>query len=282
MAMIDVSISIVSWNVREQLRLCLQSIQHYTSGCSYEIIVVDNASHDGSADMVEHDFPQIKLIRNSTNRGFGAANNQAVAMAQGRTILFLNDDCQFTSNILPQLPSILQNNTTVGLVGIKLLNPDGSIQPQVRAMPTILDQTIIQLKLHHFFPGLIKRYLMTDFDYQQSQVVPQVMGAFMYMPLSLAKAYGPFDEAFFVWFEEVDLQKRLQADGFEVWYEASLQCVHAQGQSFQQLRRPSAQRLFNRSLRSYMRKHHGQLAYLWFLILHPCSMMLAYVAQLVR
>jgi len=163
-----------------------------------------------------------------------------------------------------------------------LLNTDGSIQPQIRAWPTVADQTVIQLKLHHVFPELVQRYYKTDFDYTQSATVPQVMGAFMYMALAVAKHYGPFDEAYFIWFEEVDLQKRLQADGLTVWYEASLSCVHAKGQSFQQLRRPAAQRLFNRSLRIYMKKHHGWLAYLWFLGLHPMSLLLAYVAQVVR
>ncbi|EKD78510.1 MAG: hypothetical protein ACD_41C00337G0014 [uncultured bacterium] len=280
--MIDVSISIVSWNVRDQLRTCLQSIQQYTTGLTYEIIVVDNASADGSADMVAKDFPDIRLIRNATNRGFGVANNQAVAIAQGQDILFLNDDCQFTTNILPSLQTILRNTPNVGMVGIKLLNTDGSTQPQIRAWPKVSDQTVIQLKLHHVFPKLVQRYHLTDFDYTVSAAVPQVMGAFMYMSLAIAKQYGPFDEAYFAWFEEVDLQKRLQADGLTVWYEASVSCQHARGQSFKQLRRPAAQRIFNRSLRTYMKKHHGWLAYLWFLGLHPISLLLAYVAQVVQ
>lgn len=280
--MVDVSVIIVSWNVREQLRACLQSIIQYSSGVTYEVIVIDNASHDGSADMVVTDFPQVHLIRNNSNRGFGAANNQAIQIAQGQDVLFLNDDCQFTEHILPRLQSIIRSQAKLGMVGIKLLNVDGSVQQQVRAWPTVLDQTVIQLKLHHLFPKLVNRYLLPDFDYSTAQRVPQVMGAFMYMSLAVAKQYGPFDEAYFAWFEEVDLQKRLQADGLTVWYEASLSCMHAKGQSFQQLRRSTAQRIFNRSLRIYMRKHYGALAYLWFLGLHPISMTLAYGAQMVR
>lgn len=279
--MVDVSIIIISWNVRDQLRQCLQSIQQHTTGCRYEIIVVDNASADGSADMVATEFPAVQLIRNATNRGFGAANNQAVAIAQGRDILFLNDDCQLLNNILPKLHTVLQE-PKVGMVGVKLFNVDGSVQSQIRAWPRVLDQTVIQLKLHHVFPSLVKRYVMSEFDYGTSAAVPQVMGAFMYMALDVAKRYGPFDEDFFAWFEEVDLQKRLQQDGLVVWYEASLSCIHAKGQSFKQLRRPAAQRIFNRSLRTYMKKHHGWLAYLWFLTLHPSSMFLAYAAQMVR
>lgn len=280
--MVDVSIIIISWNVRDQLRQCLQSIQQHTTGCRYEIIVVDNASVDGSADMVATEFPAVQLIRNATNRGFGAANNQAVAIAQGQALLCLNDDCQFTENILPRLHALLAEHPDYGMIGVKLLNVDGTVQSQIRDWPRVADQTVIQLKLHHALPGLVNRYLLPNFDYTTSQAVPQVMGAFMYMSTAVAKQYGPFDEAFFAWFEEVDLQKRMQQDGLVVWYEASLSCIHAKGQSFKQLRRPAAQRIFNRSLRTYMKKHHGWLAYLWFLTLHPSSMFLAYAAQMVR
>ncbi|MBI4406957.1 MAG: glycosyltransferase family 2 protein [Candidatus Kerfeldbacteria bacterium] len=280
--MVDVSIIIVSWNVREQLRACLQSIQTHSAGVICEVIVVDNASHDESADMVAKDFPAVRLIRNDKNLGFGAANNQGVKLAQGECVLFLNDDCELTGNIFPALVGLFQSKQKLGMVGVKLLNRDGSNQPSVRAWPGVLNQTVIQLKLHHLFPRLVNRYLMTDFNYSTAAAVPQVMGAFMCMPLSLAKQYGPFDEDFFVWFEEIDLQLRLQRDGYVVWYEPSLVCIHAKGQSFQQLARPNAQRLFNRSLRTYMRKHHGVLAYLWFLSLHPISMILAYGAQMVR
>lgn len=277
-----VSIIIVSWNVREQLRTCLQSIQQHCAADT-EVFVVDNASHDGSADMVMTDFPLVSLIRNNTNRGFGAANNQALELATGDYVLFLNDDCQFTGNILPSLiEQFKAPDTKLGMVGVKLLNADHTIQPSVRAWPGILDQTVIQLKLHHLFPGLVNRYLMTNFNYEQSVEVPQVMGAFMFMPLALAKQYGGFDHDYFVWFEEVDLQRRLQLDGYTVWYEAGVNCIHAKGQSFQQVARPAAQRMFNTSLRTYMRKHKGLLAYLWFLFLHPISMGLAYAHHYVQ
>jgi GT2 family glycosyltransferase len=280
--MMKISIIIVSWNVREQLRACLQSIQQYCTGLAVETWVVDNASHDGSAQMVASDFPHVKLIANTTNRGFGAANNQALVQASGDYVLFLNDDCSFQSDILPRLVQLFIEQPKLGMVGVHLLNSDGSNQPSVRAWPRVLDQTLIQLKLHHLFPKLINRYVMTEFDYSHSQAVPQVMGAFMFMPLALAKQYGGFDPEYFVWFEEVDLQRRLQRDGYCVWYEASVSCVHAKGQSFQQLARPAAQRMFNRSLRTYMRKQVNVLAYAWFLLLHPVSMLLAYGAQIFR
>ncbi len=272
-----ISIIIVSWNVRDQLRTCLQSIQQYCAADT-EVFVVDNASKDHSAEMVAKEFPDVQLIANNTNRGFGAANNQALELATGEYVLFLNDDCVFTGDVLPTLAAQFQD-PKLGMLGVHLLNTDGSTQESVRAWPGILDQTVIQLKLHHVFPNLIKRYLMTDFDYTQSANVPQVMGAFMFMPMELAKQYGGFDEDYFVWFEEVDLQRRLQQDDYMVRYEASVTCIHAKGQSFQQVARPAAQRMFNRSLRTYMRKHHGWLAYLWFLSLHPVSMGLAYLNQ---
>ncbi|MFA6474626.1 MAG: glycosyltransferase family 2 protein [Patescibacteria group bacterium] len=281
--MIDISIIIVSWNVRAQLRSCLHSIAQYTTDCNYEIFVVDNNSADGSADMVAQDFPQVHLLRNPDNKGFGAANNQALIQAQGEYVLFLNDDCELVSNIFPDLLKLFKTSQAkLGMVGVKLLNRDGSIQPTVRAWPRVSDQTVIQLKLHHLFPHLVDKYLMIDFDYTKPACVPQVMGAFMFMPTVLAKHYGGFDKDYFAWFEEVDLQRKLQLDGYVVRYEPSLTCIHAKGQSFKQLARPTAQRIFNHSLQTYMRKHNGVLAYLWFITLHPVSMFLAYANQVVR
>ncbi len=279
----QLSIIIVSWNVRDQLRRCLQSIYQYTANVSFEVWVVDNASADASADMVANEFPQVKLIRNSTNRGFGAANNQAYQQASGDYILFLNDDTEISDNIFFKLLEHFSTlPTTVAMLGCTLINPDQSIQPSVRRWPTWQDQTAILLKLHHLWPRLVARYACEDFDYQREQPVDQIMGAFMLARRSALVKVGVFDEDYFVWFEEVDLQKRLWQAGYEVWYTPVVKCLHRRGQSFAQLRRPAAQAMFNRSLRTYFRKHHSGLAYGWISLLTPISLLLAYVHQLVR
>lgn len=279
----QLSIIIVSWNVREHLRHCLQSVYQYTLDISFEVWVVDNASSDGSADMVAESFPSVKLIRNNTNRGFGAANNQAFHQATGEYVLFLNDDTEIKDNIFYTLVQKYANlPSTIGLIGCRLLNPDGSLQPSVRRLPTWFDQTVILLKLHHLWPDLLDHYAWVGFNYEREQIVDQVMGAFMLSPRTLLQRLQSFDEHFFVWFEEVDLQRRMQQQGFDVLYTPSVSCIHVKGQSFAQLRRPAAQRLFNRSLRYYFKKHESVLAYLWILAMQPISLALAYVSQLVQ
>lgn len=279
----QLSIIIVSWNVREHLQRCLASVYQYTRDISFEVFVVDNASTDGSADMVATEFPQVKLTRNTTNRGFGAANNQAFQQAIGKYVLFLNDDTEIKDNIFYTLVQKYEQTTErVGMMGCRLLNSDGSLQPSVRRFPTWRDQSVILLKLHHIWPHLIERYSCAQFDYTNEQTVDQVMGAFMLSPRILLQQLGAFDEGFFVWFEEVDLQRRIQQLGYSVLYTPVVSCIHVKGQSFVQLRRPKAQGMFNRSMRYYFKKHHSSLAYWWIAALQPISLLLAYVTQLVQ
>ena len=280
---VDLSIIIVSWNVRDHLDNCLRSIFEHTTGIGLEVFVVDNDSHDGSADMVESKYPQATLIRNAENRGFGAANNQAVHQATGRYILYLNDDTYIESNIFKQLVDKFDvADPTVGMIGCELRNPDGSNQPSVRAFPTVFDQTMISLKLHILFPFLVRRYMQTSFNYHKEQTVDQVMGAFMMQPRSVVDEVGMFDEDFFTWFEEVDLQHRLRKAGYSVLYTPDVHCTHVKGASFSQWRRPKAQRMFNKSMRTYFKKNHSWLAHAWISAIQPLSIALAYVVQIIR
>lgn len=283
----DLSIIIVSWNVKDHLRNCIQSIYRYTTNITFEVFVVDNASADGSADMIEQEFPSVRLIRNAENRGFGAANNQAASQAIGEYILFLNDDTEIHSNIFTPLLTRARavgdaSSDKLGMLGCQLRNPDGTIQESVRAYPTVMDQTIILLKLHHIFPSLVQHYMQSDFDYTSEQSVDQVMGAFMLSSKSVLDKVGYFDEGFFAWFEEVDLQQRIKAAGYSIIYTPLAQCTHVKGASFYQLRKPRAQRMFNASMRYYFKKQHSVFAYLWITAIQPLSVGLAYVAQIFR
>lgn len=283
---IELSIIVVSWNVHDYLKACLQSLFTQTKDVRFEVLVVDNASNDGSADMVAKEFPDVTLIHNYHNRGFGMANNQALTKVKGEYILFLNDDTEIHGNIfhslLTQYKDMVSHGQPVGMLGCQLRNPDNSIQPSVRAFPTVFDQTVILLKLHHVFPGLVSGYHQTHFDYTKEQTVDQVMGAFMFTTKSIIDEVGNFDSAFFNWFEEVDLQRRMYQAGYDVVYTPSVHCTHVKGASFTQLRKPEAQRIFNKSMRYYFRKHHSFAAYVWISIFQPISILLSYALQMVR
>ncbi len=143
------SIIIVSWNVRDLLQKCLESIFKYTQNIDFEVIVVDNASKDGSVMMVEEKFPKVELIANQKNLGFAKANNQGIDKAQGKYILVLNGDTELIDSSLEKLVDLMEENKEWPILGCKLLNSDKSLQESVRRFPKFFDQFLILLKLHH-------------------------------------------------------------------------------------------------------------------------------------
>lgn len=248
-----ISIIIVSWNVKDLLRKCLHSIEAFANDA--EVIVVDNASNDGSVEMIQKEFPNVKLVANTHNVGFAKANNQGVEIATGEYVLFLNPDTELHPESLSKSLEAIKNNPKIGILGCQLHNPDGTIQPSVRRFPTVETILALALKLGKVFPDLqvLKKYLAADFDYSKSQVVDQVMGAFMLLrPNVIAKPI--FDERYFIWFEEVDLCRRVKAAGYDVYYFADAAITHHGGQSFAQQPVVAKQWLFFKSAAQYLWK----------------------------
>lgn len=251
------SIIIVSWNVCDLLDKCLASIYRYQDNLSLEIFVVDNASGDKTIEMITKKYPQVILIKNKKNIGFAKANNQAIKKATGDYILFLNPDTEIISDALGKAVKFMVENKNCGLLGVKLLNSDGSIQPSVRLFPTIVPIALILLKAPKFFKKIpaIDRYLMKDFDYNKNQEVDQVMGAFMLTKKEVLKKAGEFDERFFIWFEEVDYCRRVWQVGYSVCYNCEIRIVHYGGQSFSKQQLISKQWRFFVSAFKYFLKH---------------------------
>lgn len=260
----DISIIIVSWNTRELLKKCLASIYANTQGASFEIFVVDNGSRDGTVEMARREFTNVTVIANEANRGFADANNQGIKRALGRYILLLNPDTELKSDALSRMAEWMDTKPSCGIAGCHLLNADLSHQNSVRRFPGVSDQTIILLKLHHLFPRIppIQSYLADDFDYEKESPVDQVMGAFFMIRREVIKKIGTLDERnFFNWFEEVDFCRRAREAGYEIWYTPVAEIIHHYGQSFKQVMQFAKQRMWNRSLRRYFRKHHSVIAY---------------------
>src|SRR3989339_35384 len=279
----DLSVIILNWKVRELLRRCLASIFEQTAGLSFEVIVVDNNSGDGSAEMVRREFPQVRLIENSSNVGFAAGNNPGIAAAKGEFILLLNPDTELRGNALFGMVRVMRDQPDLGVLGPRLLNPDGSLQESVRAFPGLVDQAMIMLKLHRLFPDCasLRRYLCADFDYSVTADVDQVMGAAFLTRRSVLDQIGSLDEDYFIWFEEVDFCRRVQMAGLRVGYTPEAEVVHHGGESFAQKMGPIKQRFWNTSLRTYMRKHGNLLSRLVVSLLHPVSMLLSWVIYLI-
>lgn len=250
----DISVIIVNWNTRQLLADCLRSLPE---AGSYEVIVVDNGSTDGSVAMVAEQFPHVVVIANRANTGYAHANNQGLERATGRHLLLLNSDTRLSPTTLSTIVNYLDNHPLVGVAGCQLRNPDGTIQPSVRRLPTLWDQAIILTKLPNFFPGLISHHLMADFDYHHEAIVEQVMGSCLAIRRPVLTKVGLLDEHFWSWFEDVDYCKRVNDAGWQVAYTPTTFITHLKGQSFDQHRPLAKQKIWIKSLLWYMRKHHG-------------------------
>jgi len=276
----NLSIIIVNWNVRDLLKKCLESIYRETKDISFEVFVIDNASSDGSAEIVRENFPEVKLIVNAKNEGFAKANNQGIKESGGEYILLLNPDTEIFSNVFLKMIEVFKEDKKLGILGPKLLNPDKSLQSSIRRFPTLFSQTLILLKIHHLLPDLktFKKYFARDFDYSREQSVDQVMGACFMVKRRMLEQIGFLDKKFYIWFEEVDYCKRAKKAGWNIAYTPNAEVIHYGGRSFQQKLSLEKQKMFNKSLRYYFRKHHGFLSWLWLLLINPKSLALAWLA----
>ncbi|MFH1890372.1 MAG: glycosyltransferase family 2 protein [Candidatus Kuenenbacteria bacterium] len=277
------SIIIVSWNVREYLKKCLESIFKHTQDIDFEVIVVDNASKDNSAEMVQDKFPEANLIANKKNLGFARANNQGIGKAQGKYILILNDDTELIDNSLKKLIDLMEKNQEWAIAGCRLLNSGRSLQKSVRRFPKFFDQFLILVKLHHlpFFKKYLNNYLAKDFDYTRTQQVDQIMGAFMMVRKSVFEKIGKFDEKYFYWFEEVDLCKRAVDAGLKVFYTPQVSMIHHGGVSFCQVNWHK-QIIWNHSVCRYFWKHSKKCEWLILWFLGPVSVLLAILSGLFK
>jgi GT2 family glycosyltransferase len=262
----DVSVIIVSFNTREVLRQCLASVVEDAGGLVAEIIVVDNASTDGSPEMVERDFPQVVLLRSTINLGFAEGNNYALRHARGRYFVLLNSDAFFVPGSLVRAIDHMDRNPSIGLGGCRLIGRDGASQPSSRCFHSILGDAIVLTGLAAKFPRskFFGRFDRTWADENQPAQVDWVPGAFTILRPSALERVGYFDPVFFLYYEEVDLCLRMKRAGIPVWYWPDIVVVHIGGESSRQLTElefsPMASQVVLWRMRStllYYRKHHG-------------------------
>jgi len=254
------SIIIVNWNTKNVLRRCLDSIRKNLPIHSHEVIVVDNDSKDGSAEMVSSEFPEVTLLRSSKNLGYAAGNNLAFAQASGDWLLTLNPDTEFVDGSLDIAVDCLASSSDCGALGAKQILPDGSVQKSVRGFPTYLGLLGEIGPLRRVFNS----YRLDGFDYEEIQEAPQPMGTFLLFRRTALEAVGdprkPFDEGFPIFFNEVDLLYRLNQAGWKCLYHPKVRIWHVGGESTKQVRSSMIWESY-RSLVRYMRKHHGTIAY---------------------
>jgi len=262
--MADLTVIVVSWNVRDLLRRCLASLSASPSAASprieIEIIVVDNASADGSADMVRAEFPQVRLIANDENRGFTAANNQGLAASQGRHLLLLNPDTEIVGDALATMVGYMDAHPRIGALGPQLRYPDGRLQPSRRRFPTFATALVESTVIQQWWPDnrLLQRYYMADTPDDAVQPADWLVGACLLVRRQAYEQIGGLDEGFFMYSEELDWCKRLKDAGWEVVYLPTATIIHHEGKSSEQVA-PARHIYFQSSKVRYFRLHHGPL-----------------------
>jgi GT2 family glycosyltransferase len=267
----DVSIVIVSFNTRDTLRESLQSIDRETGGIRLEVLVVDNGSKDRSQEMLEREFPHVRLILSAENLGFGVGNNLAIEAARGRYIVLLNSDAFLCRGALEAAVERIARSPQVGLAGGRLMGRDFSWQPSARMFPNVITDAFVLTGLAAKFPKsrIFGRCDRTWADPAQASEVDWVPGAFSIIRAEVLRKVGLFDPRFFLYAEEVDLCRRIKKAGYEIWYWPEVRVIHIGGESSRRIDgtniSQAGQQIVRWRMRStllYYRKHHGSIVWL--------------------
>jgi GT2 family glycosyltransferase len=267
----DISIIVISFNTEAILRKCIQRLAEATSGIECETIVIDNNSRDGSAEMVNNEFPDVCLVRSPVNLGFAAANNLAITLARGRYYVLLNSDAFVSPTAIRHVFENMESDPSTGVGGGRLVGTDGGWQPSSRLFPSVLNKALSFTGLAARFPrsrffGRFDRTWVDPLNVDEPDWVP---GAFAIIRREAVDRAGMFDESFFLYYEEVDLCRRIKAAGYKVKYWPGAVVEHIGGESSRtqeglNLSGAGAQLTLWR-LRSeflFYRKHHGSVALL--------------------
>lgn len=258
----EVSVVVVNWNTQDILRDCLRSIYEQGGEIDLEVIVVDNASTDGSVEMVKKDFPQITLIENSQNRGFAAANNQGIAISKERYVLLLNSDTVVLDNAIAKTAAFADSHPEAAVVGCRVLNPDRTLQPTCFMFPSILNMLLSSTYLYKLFPKskFFGRERMTWWNRNDIREVDVVTGCFMLVRQDAIKKVGSMDEQFFMYGEETDWCYRFKQAGWKILFTPFAEIIHLGGQSAKKKAVTMIVQI-RKSILQFMKKHHGPLVY---------------------
>jgi len=246
---------IVSWRTRDFLRACLRSLVGRPELA--QIIVVDNASQDGTAEMVRREFPAATLIVNEHNQGYAAASNQALQASRAPFLLLLNPDTQVQQGALAVLLEVFSEDPGAGAVAPQLLFPDRSLQHSCRSFPEPAPLLYHALGLSRLFPRspIFARYRMTYWDHNTRREVDQPMASALALRRAALEQVGPLDEDFPLYFNDVDLCYRLRQAGWRIIFEPRAKVIHHYGQSTRQVR-PAAVIESHRGLIRFYQKHY--------------------------
>lgn len=267
----DLSIIIVSWNTKKYMEEVLTSLTTIDGNLSAEIIVVDNASADGTPDMIRAQFPDVKLIETGANLGFAKGNNVGIQEATGRYICLINSDVNVPSDCLDKMHAYMEQNPSIGLLGPGMMRPDGKVYRSGMRFPTLWNLFVRALFLDSVFKtGIFGGYLMKDFRFDQTRDIDVLNGWLWMARREALEQVGPLDGRFFMYAEDVDWCKRFHLAGWRVVFFSEASAVHYGGASA-----ASARSRFNvemqRANLQYWKKYHGSVSLFFYLMISCLS-----------
>ncbi|MEO0480512.1 MAG: glycosyltransferase family 2 protein [Planctomycetota bacterium] len=260
---IDLSIVVLSWNTKDLTLACLESLFAEEPNFHREVIVVDNGSKDGSADAIAERFPEARLFRNEVNQGYSGGNNQGAREARGQFLCLLNSDTEVRPGALDRLVAWLRDNPNYGMAAPRLVYPDGRVQPACMRYPSLATALIFDSVLAKFWPGswVESRYQMKDFDHLTSRDVQQPPGACCVTATEEYRALGGLDEDLWLFFNDVDLCRKLTKRSRKIRYVAESEVLHHEGASTKGF--ADFVVMWHRNRLHYYRKHFGGWSLPW-------------------
>ncbi len=264
----DLSIIIVNYNVKEFLQNLLSSIEKASQNINCEVIVVDNASDDGSVELLKEKYPDVKKIFNPVNLGFSKANNLGMKLSTGKYILLLNPDTIISEDTFETMINFFRANSEVGLAGCKILNPDGTLQLACRrSFPGPWTSFCKVTGLSTLFPKskLFARYNLTYLDENQSYEVDAISGSFMMIRKDVYEKIGGLDETFFMYGEDLDWCYRVQKAGYKVYYVHSTRIIHYKGESTKRSSLDETKVFYN-AMHLFVKKHFASSLIVEFIL----------------
>lgn len=277
---LDLSILICSWNTIDDLRLCLGSLESVRSEANFEVIVVDNNSADNSADMVDTEFPWVRLYRMAENLGFCGGNNFALTNRKAKNAMLLNSDTIVHQHAIERLVAFHKAHPEVGMIGPRLLNPDGSLQYSCRRFPNPVAALFRNTPIGKLFPNnkFTRDYLMQDWNHDQPRSVDWVSGAALFATGEVIEKVGHLDSSYFMFCEDVDWCWQCHEEGFDVMYVPDAVITHAIGRSTDK----APNRMIGRFHRSMFRFYAKNMVPKMAWPLRPIALAFAGTALLMR
>lgn len=257
----DLSVITVTWNSEEFIAEQIQSVKKACQKISYEHFIIDNASSDKTVETIEHNFPDIKLVKNSSNVGLAVANNMAAKRTQGKFILLLNPDMRLTEGSLDVLVSWMEKYPSVGIAGPRLISSENRMRDLHKPFkfPTLTSLILTALKIPVLFLHILDIYSYTAEELKNDLEVDGVRGAFLLLRRELYEKVGfVFDPRYFIWFEDVDICREAKRLGYKVVFTPVISCIDYAGQSFKKRNWIKRQKQFFKSAIIYLKKWEPQ------------------------